>query len=160
MREVEHVVEAAPGRPDFAGFYREAYPDAVRLAVLLVGVADAEDVVQDAFAAVFGRFEQLDRPVAYLRTTLVNGSRQLHRAGGRRQRRQRLVAEPDLLHPEHRELLDVLGRLSVEQRSVVVLRVWAGWPDDEIAATLGCRPSTVRSHAMRAMARLRQELQE
>ncbi len=157
---MEGVVEPAPGRAcDFPGFYRGAYPEAVRLAVLLVGVADAEDVVQDAFAAVFGRFEQLDRPAAYLRTTLVNGCRQLHRSARRRDRRQRLVAEPERLQPEHRELLDVLGRLSLEQRSVVVLRVWAGWPDDEIAAALGCRPSTVRSHAMRAMARLRKELQ-
>lgn len=153
------VVPVAAPAPDFGGFYHHAYPDAVRLAVLLVGVADAEDVVQEAFTAVFDRFDHLERPAAYLRTTLVNGCRQLHRSARRRDRRQRLVAEPERLQPEHRELLDVLSRLSLEQRSVVVLRVWAGWPDDDIAAALGCRPSTVRSHAMRAMARLRKELQ-
>ncbi len=144
---------------DFPDFYRQSYPDAVRLAVLLVGAVDAEDVVQDAFTAVFGRFEQLDRPAAYLQTTLVNGCRQLHRTTRRRNRRHRLVAEPEELAPEHRELLDVLSRLSLEQRSVLVLRLWAGWTDEEIGAALGCRPSTVRSHAMRAMTRLRRELQ-
>lgn len=157
---MEHLVELEPGSVgEFADFYRGAYPDAVRLALLLVGVADAEDVVQAAFTAVFGRFDQLDRPAAYLRTTLVNQCRQLHRSARRRDRRQRLVAEPEDVQPEHRELLDVLGRLSLEQRSVLVLRVWAGWPDEDIATALGCRPSTVRSHALRAMTRLRKELQ-
>ncbi len=157
---MEDLVLPEAGRAgDFVAFYREAYPDAVRLAVLLVGFDDAEDVVQAAFTAVFGRFDQVERPAAYLRTTLVNQSRQLHRSARRRDRRQRLVAEPEAVPPEHRELLDVLGRLSLDQRSVLVLRVWAGWPDHEIATALGCRPSTVRSHALRAMARLRQELQ-
>ncbi len=46
------VAPVAAPAPDFGGFYGQAYPDAVRLAVLLVGVADAEDVVQAAFTVV------------------------------------------------------------------------------------------------------------
>ena len=45
----------------------------VHLATLLTGsVAIAEEVVQDAFAAVTKRWDRLDRPGAYLRTSVVN----------------------------------------------------------------------------------------
>lgn len=153
------MTEQEPQRAaTFEAFYAKAYPDAVRLATLLVGAADAEDTVQDAFAAVLGRFDAVDEHGAYLRTTVVNGCRNLHRSSSRRQARQRTYAPPERLEPEHRELFDVLGRLSIEQRTVLVLRVWGGWPDSEIASVLGCRRSTVRSHAMRAMAFLREEL--
>ena len=142
----------------FGAFYVEAYPDAVRLATLLVGVNDAEDTVQDAFVAVFRRFEAVDDPGAYLRATVVNGCRTLHRSVNRRDRRERRYASPEQLEPDHVEVFDVLARLTIDQRTVLVLRVWGGWPDTEIASVLGCRRSTVRSHAMRAMALLREEL--
>lgn len=142
----------------FGAFYAEAYPGAVRLATLLVGIDDAEDTVQDAFTAVFRRFDAVDDPGAYLRTTVVNGCRTVHRSTDRRGRRQRQYAPAERLEPAHLEVFDVLSRLTIEQRTVVVLRIWGGWPDAEIASVLGCRRSTVRSHAMRAMGLLREEL--
>ena len=52
----------------------------VRLAALLVGSrAIAEEVVQDAFAAVSERWDGLDRPGGYLRTAVVNGCAQVLR---------------------------------------------------------------------------------
>lgn len=48
------------------------------------------------------------------------------------------------------ELRELLGVLSPVQRTVLVLRHYLDRPDDEIAAMLGCRVSTVRSHARRA----------
>jgi RNA polymerase sigma factor (sigma-70 family) len=48
-----------------------------------------------------------------------------------------------------------LGALSRRQRAVLVLRYYAGLSDAEIAAELGCRETTVRSHASRALAALR-----
>lgn len=72
----------------------------VRLAVLLVDDrATAEDVVQDAFAALYKRHgEQLgevDNALAYLRTAVVNAARSVLRRGAphaatpRRTRRMR-----------------------------------------------------------------------
>ncbi len=142
----------------FGAFYAEAYPDAARLATLLVGVDDAEDAVQDAFTSVFRRFEAVDDPGAYLRATVVNACRTLHRSADRRDRRERRYATPELIEPDHLEVFDVLARLTIDQRTVLVLRIWGGWPDTEIASVVGCRRSTVRSHAMRAMALLREEL--
>lgn len=52
------------------------------------------------------------------------------------------------------ELRELLGVLSPVQRTVLVLRYYLDRPDDEIAAMLGCRVSTVRSHARRARATL------
>ncbi|GII94257.1 sigma factor [Sinosporangium siamense] len=55
----------------------------VRLAFLLVGSQEtAEDVVQDAFAALHRRWSRLvdhDRVLPYLRTAVVNGCRMVHR---------------------------------------------------------------------------------
>ena len=48
--------------------------------------------------------------------------------------------------------------LPERQRAVIVLRHVADLPDEEIAEILGCRRSTVRSLAARALAALRLEV--
>ena len=56
------------------------------------------------------------------------------------------------------ELWDVLDRLTQRQRTALVLRYYLDLPEEEIAAVLRCRPSTVRSLVLRGLARLREEL--
>ena len=59
---------------DFADFYRDAYPGAVRLAWLLThDHAAAEDVVQDAFVRVRPRLDAVSHRTAYLRTAISQG---------------------------------------------------------------------------------------
>ena len=132
----------------------------VRLATLMVGSrAIAEEVVQDAFAAVSERWNGLDRPGAYLRTSVVNGCAQTlrRRSVEDRHRPARLEASAEI--PERLiELRSALDRLTDRQRIVVVLRYFADVPDDEIAQTLSVKPSTVRSLAHRALAVLRREM--
>jgi DNA-directed RNA polymerase specialized sigma24 family protein len=59
----------------------------VRLAVLMVGdQPTAEDVVQDAFLALYRRWPTLkdpDRALAYARASVLNGCRMVHRANSR-----------------------------------------------------------------------------
>ena len=139
----------------------------VRLAVLLVGSVElAEEVVQDAFAVVDQRWDQLERPGGYLRATVVNGCRALlrrrrleERHGRDEQVRTERVGEPlqDGL-ARMAELRDALDRLDERQRVVVVLRYFVDLPDSEIATIVGCRPSTVRSTVRRALTVLRHEL--
>lgn len=155
---MKFVEDRAGGVATFEDFYRSTYPDSLRLATFLVGVANAEDIVQECFAELFQRFGSLEQPAAYLRVTLANRCRALHRSTLRRRRRESLVARSESVEPVHREMLDVLGRLPYNQRAVLVLRIWAGWSDGEIAVALGCRPPTVRSHARRAFGRLREEI--
>lgn len=61
----------------------------VRLAVLMTGdQATAEDVVQDAFLGLYRRWRSLqdaDKALGYLRTSVLNGCRSLHRTRFRRQ---------------------------------------------------------------------------
>ncbi|MGH9222343.1 MAG: sigma factor [Acidimicrobiales bacterium] len=64
----------------FEDVYTAEYVPMVRLAFLLVGgTGHAEEIVQDAFARLYERWDGLDRPGAYLRATVVNGARDVLR---------------------------------------------------------------------------------
>jgi len=132
----------------------------VRLAALMVGSrAIAEEIVQDAFASVSERWDELHRPGGYLRTSVVNGCAQVlrRRSVEDRHRVVELVV-PDEIPERLIELRSALDRLTDRQRLVVVLRYFADLSDREIARTLDVRPATVRSLAHRALAALRREL--
>ena len=163
------MTTADDGWGELAALYREHARPLVRLAVLLVDdVGIAEEIVQDAFVLVhrrMGRLDQVERPVAYLRTTVVNLSRS--------RLRRRLVARrhPGLverdapaadervgLRDDQRAVITALQRLPRRQREVLVLRYWSELSEDEIAATLGISNGSVKTHAHRGMAALEQEL--
>jgi RNA polymerase sigma factor (sigma-70 family) len=57
------------------------------------------------------------------------------------------------------ELLPALGRLSTQQRTIVVLVHAYGWSQADVASLLEINPSTVREHLSRGLARLRDELE-
>ncbi|WP_399432261.1 RNA polymerase sigma factor [Streptomyces sp. WAC05374] len=135
----------------------------VRLAVLLVDdLATAEDVVQDAFTALYRRhgehISEVDNALGYLRTAVVNTSRSVLR----RRRTARAWTPPApadvpsaeehvVLDEAHREVLAALGRLTPRRRQVLVLRYWADLSEAEIAATLGISRGAVKSNASRAL---------
>lgn len=146
---------------DFALFYREAYPGAVRLAWLLTHDHDAaEDVVQDAFMRMRPRLAAVEHRNSYLRTAIVNGCRDRARSARRVDAGLRLVGVTTAMSSTDQpsELLDAVARLSYKQRVVLVLRYWADLPEREIAEIVGARPATVRSTTARALARLSKEL--
>ena len=146
----------------FAALFAAKRVPMVRLATLLVGSpAIAEEVVQDAFASVIERWDTVDRPGAYLRTSVVNGCTGILRRQTIEQRyRAARIEVADSEIPEQLiDLRNALDRLTDRQRLVVVLRYFADLPDDEIAESLGVRPATVRSLAHRAVAALRKEME-
>jgi RNA polymerase sigma factor (sigma-70 family) len=51
---------------------------------------------------------------------------------------------------------DVLLELPLRQRTAIVLRYFCDMDDAAIAEVLGCRPTTVRTHVHRGLARLRE----
>ena len=145
-----------------AALYRSHRLPLVKLARLLVDdLETAEDVVQDAFAALHRRWGSIsarDAAIGYLRTSVVNGSRSVLR----RRRTVRANPWPEasgwrsddadagiLLAEEHREVLTALRRLPSRQREVIVLRYWAELTETEIAATLGISIGAVKSTASR-----------
>ena len=130
-----------------------------RLATLLVGSpAVAEEIVQRASAAVSERWAQLDRPDAYLRTSVVNGCAGIlrRRSFEQRYRTARIEVADSEIPEQLIDLRSALDRLPDRQRLVVVLRYLADLPDEEIAEALGVWPATVRSLAHRALAALRE----
>ena len=143
--------------PTFDDVYRAEYPSMLRLAISLVDRrAEAEQVVQDAFLGLFRRFDDVERPAAYVRTSVANGARRVLR---RRYRARRLVvpdAEVTELGADH--TLDAVRRLSPDHRLLVTLRYHQQLTDAEIAAELDLPIGTVKSRLHRALARLREDL--
>jgi RNA polymerase sigma factor (sigma-70 family) len=137
--------------------YRERRTASVRLAVLLVDRVDvAEELVQDAFVALYRCWDGLEEPAAYLRTAVVNRCRdvQRHRAVVNRHPEPR--PEPVLDAPD--EVRDVIRTLPDKQRTALVLRFYEDLSVDQIATVMATRPGTVKSLLHRALQRLRDEM--
>jgi DNA-directed RNA polymerase specialized sigma24 family protein len=132
-----------------AALYRLHYPALVRLAALLIpDLATAEDIVQDAFAAVHGRWHvqpDTDAALAYLRWSVVHQSRSVPPLG----RPGADTGEPGSA------VMSALRALSARQREVVVLRYFADLSEAEIASATGMSLAAVRIHAAQAMSSLR-----
>lgn len=143
----------------FERFYADEYAPMVRMATTLVDSRQqAEEVVQDAFAAVYVRFDGLDRPAAYLRVTVLNGCRRLLRRRMLQRRQPIAVGDDAVLVFDHTR--DAIRRLPHRQRSMIALRYDLQLTDAEIAATLDVPIGTVKSTLHRALAALRKELSD
>lgn len=142
---------------ELVALYEERWLPLTRTAYLLTGDrAAAEEIVQDAFLRVRPAWDSIEHPVAYLRTAVVNGTRDW---GRRRAVADRLAPpppDPVVDHPD--ELWDALHRLDHRRRTAIVLRFYDDLPDADIADLLGCRPSTVRTLIHRGLRDLRKEL--
>jgi RNA polymerase sigma factor (sigma-70 family) len=152
------MVTSAEGWPDeLVRLYEDQLAVYVRLAYLMVGDRwVAEELVQDAFVATASHWPSVRQPGGYVRTAVVNAC---HSWGRRRAVERRHPGEPSgPSHLEADELWDALQRLDERRRIAVVLRFYQDLPDDEIAATLGCRPATVRTMIHRALRDLRREI--
>lgn len=155
--------KAPPRPPTVSELYHAHRLGMVRLAVLLVDdLATAEDVVQDAFTALYRRYgeeiTEVDNALGYLRTAVVNTSRSVLR----RRRTARAWIPPVtadipsaeasvVLGEAHREVLAALRGLTPRRRQVLVLRYWADLSEAEIADTLGISRGAVKSNASRAL---------
>jgi len=165
MRTVTMTEQEAAPAGRLEELYRRHAPEAARLAYLLTGDrALAEDLVQDAFVRMFGRFRDLRNPDAfgaYLRRTVVN----LANSHFRRLKVERAylaregAAQPAAAVPEaggtQDDMWRALLRLPERQRTAIVLRYYEDLSDEQIADVLRCRPGTVKSLLSRGVASLR-----
>lgn len=148
--------------PSFA----EWRPRLVRLAYRMLGsVADAEDVVQDAWT----RWLRTDReavrePAALLRTIVVRLCLNELRSARRRRETyfgpwlpEPLVedAEADATDDVTLPLMIVLERLSPLERAAFLLHDVFGMTFDEVADAIGCEPAACRKLASRAREHVR-----
>ncbi len=143
----------------------------MKLAVLMTGdQPTAEDVVQDAFLGLYRRWQALDdagKALGYLRSSVVNGCRSVHRV---RYRRQGITIDPPgdadsaeaeaMLGEAHREVLAALRRLPQRQREAVVLRYYLDMTEEQAAQSMGVARGTVKSATSRGIAALARMLKE
>jgi RNA polymerase sigma-70 factor (sigma-E family) len=171
-RTVEEVATPTDTTPTDRGrletLYARYAPDAARLAYLLTGDrALAEDIVQDAFVRMFGRFRDLRNPDAfgsYLRTTVVNLTRSYFRRRGvehtflEKEAREpgKAAEQPD---PQH-EMWTALKRVTPRQRAAIVLRFYEDLSEAQTAHILGCAVGTVKSLVSRGLKQLREDLRD
>ena len=165
--EVGTVERVAGGR--LAELYERHAREATRLAYLLTGDrALAEDLVQDAFVRLAGRFIDFRDPdgfAHYLRRTVVNLSNSWYR----RRRVERAYVEREGAVPRHPagapdpaerdELWRKLQTLNPKQRAAIVLRFYEDLSDVQAGEVLRCSPGTVRSLVSRGVTTLRSELE-
>lgn len=133
-------------------------------------LADAEDVVQEAFVRFWRHQRQLPgEPMALLVTSVRRAAFDLARREGRRAVREEralggaehgesVFAAP-LEGEDRREAVEAaLCRLPDEQREVLVLKIWGELTFEQIAAQLEIPSNTAASRYRYALAALRQQL--
>jgi RNA polymerase sigma factor (sigma-70 family) len=166
---LEAVGEAGRGvdehRRLVEALYRQSYRRLVGTASLILGDAGlGEDVVQDAFAALYGRYAALDDPSTgegYLYRSVLNGCRSRQRRRRIEDRAQPLTGSGDLsiedlaVEDDAAEAIGVaLLRLPLRQRECVVCHYQLELSHREVADALGISIGSVKKHLHRATRRL------
>lgn len=140
--------------------YEDAYLPMVRLAHLLTGSNEVgEEIVQDAFARIYWRFNQIDNPGGYVRQSVVNGCRSWHRRQALERRFSRRSSPDTVAATTSGELTDALAGLPFRQRAALIMRFYEDRTTEEIAAALDCRPNTAKSLVSRGLDRLREVIE-
>jgi RNA polymerase sigma-70 factor (ECF subfamily) len=162
-------VNAPPPTPaeDFDAFYRAGATRLVRQLVPLVGSrAEAEDVVQEAYARAYARWSTVaryDAPEAWVRTVALR----LAVSRWRRTRNAALAwrrrAEPEEalgVGPDSVALVAALRRLPEAQRVAIVLHHLMDLSVEQVAAETGAPTGTVKARLSRGRAALAPLLSE
>ncbi|MDP9225718.1 MAG: sigma-70 family RNA polymerase sigma factor [Actinomycetota bacterium] len=155
---------------DIVGVYLVHGPRAKRLAYLLTGDwSAAEEISQEAFVRLIGRFGHLRKPEAsalYLRRIVINLANsylrrlrleRAHKAWAGRSP-SRGTEMPDMETRD--ELMTELQQLPPRQRAALVLRYCEDLSEHEVATILRTSEKAVRSLAGRGLGTLRASLNE
>lgn len=130
---------------------------------------DAEDIVQDAFLRLVKRVQwegKPENPVAWLFTVTRNEAIDRTRKAKRRSQYEQQAATersvgfevPPDTALRSSELLESLDALTLEQREIVVARIWGGLTFDEIAALTDEPRTTIHRRYAEALKTLRKKL--
>ena len=146
------------------GMFEDFVADAeARLRMALIatyGPLDGQTAALDALSWAWENWDKVQ--------TMANPVGYLYRVGQTAARRQRVRPIPidSATFRSHGipdinpELVPALGRLSAQQRTVVMLVHAFVWTIRDVARMLELAPSTVQTHVERALARLRDQLEE
>ena len=149
--------------PDELGrLYREHAP-ALRL-YARQWPGGGEDLVQDAFVKLAQQSPAPREVLPWLYAVVRNGALAAGRGEARRRRRQDSVRAPESWfasaddHLDGREATRLLAELPLEQREVVVARIWGGLTFEEVARLAGCSLPTAHRRYQAGLTALRERL--
>lgn len=148
-----------PDRAAFEGFLRSSEQ---RLRVALTasfGPLDGRAAALDALSWAWenwDRVRKMTNPIGYLY--------RVGQTAARRSRPRTLPMTAEAIHVDNprisQELVEAIGGLSLQQRTVVMLVHAFGWTVRDVAELLDLAPSTVQTHSERALERLRTTVEE
>ena len=150
----------------FEEFAAASGAELLRIATLLTpDPHTAEDLYQETLQRLAARWSRVDNPKAFCRRVMHNIVVDQARAQARRPQELRLFdtgekSDPRAVDPHHSielwpSLRAALDSLTVQQRTVLVLRYFDDRSEAEVAGLLGISVGTVKSTASRAIAHLR-----
>ena len=128
-----------------------------------LGESEAEDVLQETFVALLKLKETPDNPTHYGVRAFRNRALNFKRGLWRRVSRE--LESIRWFDPTDNDISDLeltaqraLAKLPVEQREVIVLKIWHEMTYDAIATTLDLSPNTVAGRYRYGMAKLKEIL--
>lgn len=150
----------------FEEFAAESGAELLRIAILLTpDPHTAEDVYQETLQRLAARWSRVDNPKAFCRRVMHNIVVDQLRARARRPHELRLFDSGEKSDPRSADphnsvewrpsLRAALDSLTVQQRTVLVLRYFDDRSEAEVADLLGISVGTVKSTTSRAIAHLR-----
>lgn len=131
--------------------------------------AEAEDIVQDAFVRFWPKRISARNARAYLYACVRTAAMDRRRGATRRQRREQTVAaapvenlfEDTIEQADRREAIeDALDALPIEQKEVVVMKIWGELTFQDIGEALRIPANTAASRYRYALTSLRESLQQ
>ena len=150
----------------FEEFAADSGAELLRIATLLTpDPHTAEDVYQETLQRLVARWSRVDNPKAFCRRVMHNIVVDQARARARRPLELRLFDTTEKIDPRSADPHDsvelwpslraALDSLTVQQRTVLVLRYFDDRSEAEVASLLGISIGAVKSTASRAIAHLR-----
>jgi RNA polymerase sigma-70 factor (sigma-E family) len=169
MRGNQSRRDSAVFEESFERFVVSASPRLLRVAFLLTrDQGEAEDLLQAALARLLSRWQQIkDSPEPYALQVLVNLSRDRRRRLGRRPREtadneaaERFRDDESGRVLERDALARAVRVLPRRQREVVALRFFLDLSVADTASALQCSEGAVKGYTARALARMRELLED
>ncbi len=121
--------------------------------------SEAEDVLQETFAALLKLEEAPSAPENYafrtIRNRALNYRRSLWRRVAREFESRRWFERDSDETPAERAAVRCLEKLPAEQREVIVLKIWSEYTFEEIAGLLELSPNTVAGRYRYGLEKLR-----
>lgn len=146
-------------RSDDGELWAKHAGELIRFATMLVGPADAEDLLTIAFLAATSSpaWPEVTNRRAYLFRSVANHAHKHRRAYARRLDRELRTAAPATEPDEtaRTEVLAALQHLTTRQRAVVWLSYWLDLAPVDVADTLGVSQRSVERELQHARTRLK-----